>query len=567
MNDPRIVRLTDLASQGRLNRRQLVETGLRLGLATPAIAALVAAAPVSVAAAPAPSPLRRQDAASGTFTVLISDGTDDIDPHYSYTTLSSTIALATYEMLIQYKGESTDEYESMLAESWEGNADGSEYTFKLFPNVTFHDGTACDAQAVKDSYTRWLELDGAPVQVLSRFVSDPEQMEVVDPTTIRFKLGRPQPLFLPAMASQYGPSVVSPAAVEENKTDDDPYAHEWAKANAVGSGPYKLVENSLSEQIVLEKFDDYHRGWEGNHFDKVVFRVVPENATRRQLLEQGDADASAFNLTPDDVEALKKNENVDVAEYDSTNVTWTIMNAPRLKTKEARQGFSYAFPYDNVVDGAYKGLIKRSGPIPDNVRGYDPKVFLYQTDLEKAKQLILSAGHKEGDSFDFMFDSNSEIETTIAQLFQANVQEMGFDLELGGVDYSTLESTILGDAPPEEKPVFMNWGWWPDYNDPWNHLNPNFLKAAIGGGGSNAGAWVNDRFEAIMAEAEQYTDEAELATLMAEAQKILTELDPPAIYQGQLRWYTILGKDITGFVANGLYLGAFPFYSMSRQSS
>jgi ABC-type transport system substrate-binding protein len=143
---------------------------------------------------------------------------------------------------------------------------------------------------------------------------------------------------------------------------------------------------------------------------------------------------------------------------------------------------------------------------------------------------------------------------------------MGFNLELVGVDYSTLESTIFGDAPAEEQPFFINWGWWPDYNDPWNQLYPNFTADAVDGGGSNAGDWINERFEEIMAEAAQYEDENRLNELMKEAQQILTELDPPVIYQGQLRWYTILGNDIQGFVPNGLYLGAFPFHKMSRAS-
>ena len=63
-------------------------------------------------------------------------------------------------------------------------------------------------------------------------------------------------------------------------------------------------------------------------------------------------------------------------------------------------------------------------------------------------------------------------------------------------------------------------------------LAPNFLEASTGEGGANAGYWVNARFEEIMAEAEHYTDEEQLATLMKEAQNILTEQDPPAIYYG-----------------------------------
>jgi peptide/nickel transport system substrate-binding protein len=574
MEASRVDRLFALARAGRLSRRQLLETGLRLGLASPVILSLIEAAPRSVGAAPGNSlsvvtaPHTAQEGSSGTLQVLLTAGTEDIDPHYSYSTLSSTVALMVYEMLLILKGDSADEFEPMLAESWEASEDQSTYTFKLYPDVMFQDGTPANAQAIKDSYTRWIELEGSPVNVITRFCDSPDKMEVVDDTTLRFNLGSPQPLFLAAMASAYGPSVISPTAIAENATKEDPYAHEWAKASAVGSGPYTLESNSLNEGLVLKKFDGYHRGWEGNHFDQIIFRVVPEDGTRRQLLERGEADAAAFNLTFEAVEAMRSNPDLQVVEYPTTAVSWVIMNAPRLLTKEVRQGLSYAFPYDDVINEVFKGLMKRSGPIADSVRGYDPDVFLYQTDLDKAKELILAGGFKEGDVFEYMVDSTLESEQVIAQLFQANLQQMGFDLELVSVEYATLEATVFGDAPPEERPhMIAGWGWWPDYNDPWNQLWPNFTEANVGGGGSNAGGWVNERFEEIMAEAEHFENEEQLDELMKEAQNILTEQDPPVIYYGQVVRYTVLGADIQGFVPNPLYLDSFNIYGMSRATS
>jgi peptide/nickel transport system substrate-binding protein len=572
VEDARVDRLYLLARTGRMSRRRLLDTGLRLGLASPVIISLIEAVSNTASAAPTVPTLvvgreGAQGESSGTLTILWTSGTEDIDPHYTYSDSASAVALLVYEMLLVLKGDTTDEFEPMLAESWEVSEDQSVYTFKLYPDMFFHDGTPANAQAVKDSYARWIELEGSPVNVITRFCDSPDKMEVVDELTLRFNLGRPQPLFLAAMASSYGPMVISPTALAQNATEDDPYAHEWAKAFAVGSGPYILESNSVSEGITLAKFDDYHRGWEGNHFESVIFRVVPEDATRRQLLERGEADATTSNLTIDALDALRSNPAIQVIEYPTTRVTWDIMNAPRLLNKEVRQGFSYAFPYDEVLNVVYRGLLKRSGPIADTVRGYDPEVFLYQTDLDKAKELILAGGFKEGDVFEYMVNANEETEQTVAQLFQANVQAMGFNLELISVDYATMEATVYGDAPPEERPHFIGvWGWWPDYNDPWNQLWPNFTEANIGDGGSNAGAWVNTRFEEIMAEAEHFESEEQLNKLMKEAQNILTEQDPPAIYHGQRADFTVLGADIQGFVQNPLYFLHYNAYAMSRSA-
>src|SRR3954468_16620221 len=109
LENDQVRRLFTVARAGGLSRRQLLEMGLRLGLASPAIVALIEATPKSASAAlsePAPAISRQpvQDQTSATLQVLITSGTEDIDPHYSYSTLSSTVALAVYEMLIILKG-------------------------------------------------------------------------------------------------------------------------------------------------------------------------------------------------------------------------------------------------------------------------------------------------------------------------------------------------------------------------------------------------------------------------------------------------------------------------------
>ncbi|MGH2549293.1 MAG: ABC transporter substrate-binding protein, partial [Thermomicrobiales bacterium] len=323
--------------------------------------------------------------------------------------------------------------------------------------------------------------------------------------------------------------------------------------------------NLPNEQIVLKRFDAYHGGWADPHFDTIVVRVVAENATRRQLIESGEIDVLAYYLTADDYAAMESNTELTIQTYPSTAVYWTMMNAPLLKTVEARQGFSYAFPYTELVESVYQGFIKRSGAIPSTVLGYDPDVFLYESDLVKAKELLLAGGMAEGDSWQYAVDGGVPEDAVVAQLFQANLQSMGFDLEIVTFERGSLIDLIYGDSPAEERPAFIGgWGWWPDYNDPWNQLAPNFLESSTGGGGSNGGYWINPRFEEIMAQVEVFTDQTEMLTLMKEAQNILTELDPPVLYYGEILWTTVLRNNITGFIPNPLYLNAYNFRGMYR---
>src|SRR5215211_1304669 len=339
------------AMQGRMTRRQVLERGLALGLSSPLILSLMSQAPEASAAPASGVAIRNVSAQaqdSGTFTAMIEGGAADVDPQYTYSTVGSMVCLGCYEMLIRYKGDSTSEYDSMLADTWEASADNKTFTFTIPAGVKFQDGTDCDAAAVKASFTRFLELDMGPVNVISRFIESGDQIEAVDATTVRFNMTAPQPLFLAAMASSYGPFVVSPAAVEEHKTDEDPWAHQWFISNAVGTGPYRLVENLIKERIVFEKFEDYHGGWEDSHFDEITLRPVPENATRRELMEQGEADALTNNLAPDDYDTIQAAGELQVLSYPTTRVDWAILNAVTL-SKEARQGLCYAFPYQDVI--------------------------------------------------------------------------------------------------------------------------------------------------------------------------------------------------------------------------
>ena len=566
-----VSRFLAAASSGRLNRREVLERGLGLGLSTALLTGLVANAPEATAA-PTRGPrsflTANQDDAPGTVTVSFVDGASDIDPHSSYTTYGAVICYAAYDMLVEYKGLSTTEYQPMLAESWTASDDQTTYTFKIRANATFHDGTACTAQSVKDSFVRFRRLELGPYLVIARFCDDPENMITVeDDVTLTFTLPKPEPLFLPAMASSYGPYAVNMARVEEHKTDDDPWANQWFLANADGTGPYKLVENNFAEGMRLERHEGYWGEFPDGGIDTILIRVVPENATRRQLLENGELDLLTNQLTQEDFDALKAVPTLQVLEYPTTRVDWFILNWVTLPL-EARQGLCYAFPYEEIVQGVYLGKIKRTGPIPDNIQGYDPDAFVYTTDLEQARTLLAAGGFAEGSTITLSIDSESEDSRTMAELFQANLAEIGITLEISAVDTTTQEDIVYGDAPAEEKPhIIGEWAWWPDYNEGWNQLAPNFLIESAGGGGSNAGYYNNTAVQEKMAQARDTNDAAERDTLMKEIQAILIQEDPAAIFIGQVIYTTVADATIQGLEINPLYIEQYAFHRLSRTTA
>jgi len=604
-NDIRAVHLIADASRLRLSRRDIIKRGLAMGLSVSTIGWVLAACGSSnkstttsggggtgSTATAASGGSTATSAASGTsstgasgtptagtgltggtpinggtFTVLFNGTIADFDPQSAYDSLASCAFFGTYEMLIRLKGNSTSDYLPMLAKEWSKNADGSEWTFTLFDNIKFHDGSVCDANAVVFSFQRFVKMGRGPHDVVGRFIDNPDtDITAPDAKTVKFKLKTPNPIFEAAIASQYGPFVVSMDAVNKNKTTNDEWAHEWFVKNMVGTGPYKVSSIDQNQQIVLEKFPDYYRGWDGNHFDKIVMRIVEDTATRRQLIEGGSADGLTFSLTPQDYIAMKSNPKLQAIDYPTTNANWTIMNyGDRLSDVTVRTGFCYAFPYDDVRTGVYKGLIDKSGgPLTPTTAGYDKNIFIYETDLDKAKQMI-STKFNAGEKFSYMFSSGDDSQAQVAQLFQANLQKIGYQLDLRQVERATETDLAYGDSPPPQRPDFFgDWGWWPDYNDGYNEIYPNFDSKSAGSAGSNAGFYKNARVDEILDTLGPGVSETDYNNLLAECQNILVQKDPASIFWGAVRWYTVLGADIRGFEWNPIYMNTYYFYDMYR---
>ena len=202
------------------------------------------------------------------------------------------------------------------------------------------------------------------------------------------------------------------------------------------------------------------------------------------------------------------------------------------------------------------------------MQGYDPEAFIYTTDLDQAKTLLETAGYVNGDSISMSIDSESEKSRTMAELFQANLAQIGVTLEITAVDTTTQEDIVYGDAPAEEKPdVIGVWAWWPDYNDGWNQLAPNFIIESAGGGGSNAGYYDNKENADLMLQAQNSTDVAQLDTLMKQIQEILIHTDPAAIFIGQVLYTTVADATIKGIEINPIYIEQYFFHRYYREAT
>ena len=504
-----------------------------------------------------------------TLTLGLTGSPSDLDPHTAADYRSSLAIRAAYETLIALDGSSTDKYIGVVAESWEANADKSVWTFHIRQGMTFHDGTPIDAEAVRASFERFMTIGIGNGPSFTRFVPDPSHITAPDAKTVVFSLGKPQPLFEAALAATYGVFIVNTVELKKHETNGD-WGHTWAQTNetGIGSGPYVVTSFDPANALILDKFDNYWGGWSGNHFSKVVLRVVPENATRRQLLEQGAVDV-VDDLSYVDLKSMEQNAALALHTSPSTRVDYFIMTvAKELATPGARQALCYAYPYKEVIEGLYLGYATQPhGGVAESCHGYDPNTFQYTTDLNQAKSLLAEAGVKLGTKFSLALEPGNETFKSAAQLFQANLQSIGYDLDIIQMETTAYVGLVYGDTPADQRPNLMGWAWWPNFNDAWDHLIRQISCDAWGSKGGNAGFYCDQAAQQQLDIAENAPDEQTYLGAMSKVQQIISKDDPPAIYFAQPQQTVMARKSVAGLVLNPISIATYSFYAMSRAAS
>lgn len=501
-----------------------------------------------------------------TLVVAVDAFKADFDPASADVLSEALIWRGIYESLVRLKGDSASEVEPLLADTWEHNADSSSWTFHLHPGITFSDGTPLDAAAVKANDVRTIGLSLGTQLILGSFITDPSKdIVVVDPATITYKLNAPTPHFDLVMAAQYGTGIVSPKVFADHSTGSADQGHEWLQANAVGTGPYVLDSLKPNDEVDLVQNPNYWRGWSGRHFRKIVIRQVPESASRRQLLEQGDAD-TAISGSPDDTDALRA-EGFRIGDFKNLDMTYIVLGAyGALKTPEARQAMNYLFPYDDFLNTVMKRtLVRANGVFPDLLFTHDDHVFTYDTDIDKAKELLNAAGVVPGTTLTYEYFAGFGKEAGTA--LQAQLEKVGLHLALKEVDFATMNEDLTTDRPEAERANFYYWGWWPDYNAPSDYAWILFDSAAIPSPDCpcyNAGYYRNATVDTIINDGFSEADDGKLIASFNQAQDILGHTDPAWIPVGQQLDETSFRPDIQGHSFNPLYIQTWDFYALSR---
>jgi peptide/nickel transport system substrate-binding protein len=184
-----------------------------------------------------------------------------------------------------------------LAQSWTASADGRVYDFALRTGVTFHNGDPVTAEDVKFSFERYR---GTASKTLKERVA---AVEVIGATHIRFRLTQPWPDFLLFYTNASGAGWIVPKRYVEKVGD------EGFKKAPIGAGPYKFVSFTPGVELVMDAHERYWR--KTPSVKRLVFRSVPDEATRLAALKRGEVDI-AYSIRGELAEELQRTEGLSL---------------------------------------------------------------------------------------------------------------------------------------------------------------------------------------------------------------------------------------------------------------
>src|SRR5690606_1766057 len=295
----------------------------------------------------------------------------------------------------------------------------------------------------------------------------------------------------------------------------------------IGAGPFKFVEWVRGSHIVLERFDDYYGGAPDlgrsgpAPAKRVIFRVIPENATRLAALMAGEIDIMAavpVHAIPD----IQRHPNLELRPVMGTRSYFTELNVrrPPFDDKRVRQAMNYAIDVNLVIDRLLDGLGQPLSTVLSPLSfGHNDDLVPYPYDPDKARQLLAVAGYPNGFTFELSVEDRRR---DVAEAYAFMLSQIGVTarVRVWG-DYNSMV-----DAMRRGELDAMMTDWGDSTMDPTGIFVPKLRTGDRG----NYGGYSNPEVDRLIELAESTSDPRERATAYRAAQAIVYE-DAPMIFE------------------------------------
>jgi len=447
----------------------------------------------------------------GAITVAYQNDIATLDPAIGYDWQNWSIIKSLFSRLLDYEPGTTNLVPDLATEMPKISADGKTFEFNIRDDVKFHNGRLLVAEDVKYSIERavnpktqspgagfFASIEGFDAASSGKS-TDISGITVNSPTSITFKLSRPDATFLHVMAINFA-SVVP-------KEDAEKFGPDFGK-NPVGSGAFKFTSWALGQKLTLDKNTDYYvKGLP--KLDQINFEVGVDPTVALQRLKNNEVDILGDSIPAANYIAEKENSDnegliIEGGQLQTGYVTLNVKIKP-LNNVKVRQAVNHAIDKARIVQILNGRADAANQPLPPSMPGYDTGYKGFAYDVTKAKALLAEAGLANGFSTE-LWTSNTDPNPRIAQSIQEDLAKVGIKASIKSLaQANVIEAGSSGKAP-------MVWSggmaWIADFPDP-----SNFWGPILGCGGAVPGGWnwsqyCNKTLDAEAVKADAMTDPA-----------------------------------------------------------
>jgi oligopeptide transport system substrate-binding protein len=450
-----------------------------------------------------------------------------LDPGVSFGDWELAIFFNIFEGLVGVD-QRTGQVVPRVAESYESNADGTEFTFKIRQGVTWSDGTPLNANDFVWSWKRVLDPETAseympalyPIKNAEKIGNGEAALDdlgviAVDDYTLKVTL-EGSTTYFPLLASTWTYYPVPRHVVEDKGAD-------WVSAgNIVTNGPFILTEWTHDQQIVLEQNPAYYG--EKPTLTKATYQLFADEAAQSYVaFENDELDYSAPEGPDLDRVLADPVASANLIQFQRSNTYFIVCdttNAPTDKV-EFRQALSKSIDRktlaETVLTNQYEAAYTM---LPTNIPGNNPDAGLPEN-VAEAQQLLATAGIDPASvTLDLTFISD-QFYTTVVQYLQAVWQEnLGITVNLAPIE----DSAYIDWRASRETQAFNIYtaSWGSDFADASNWFNQNFTHSSD----HYRNHWNFPEFDTLVATAQSNINTEERNQQYADAEKILLEQSP-----------------------------------------
>jgi peptide/nickel transport system substrate-binding protein len=399
-------------------------------------------------------------------------------------------------------------YPQLAAEMPTFSDGGKTVTIKLRSGVKFNDGTPMDAEAVRYSLDRHLNIKGSARRSELELVT---AIEVVDPLTVRLRLKAPFSPIVAMLADRAG-MPVSPT--QANKLGD-----KFGTA-PVCVGPWEFAERVPQDRIVLVKSQHYFDPSQAR-FDRIVFRIIPDDNVRLVNLRSGDIDMMHL-VAPTDAASLRKEGRFELSSvtglhYQSLTINLHNKNGkntppvdlgtPLANDPRVREALELSIDREALNQVAWDGQYTPGcTPLSSVSPFYDKGRKCPTRDVAKAKKLLTEAGLAGGYSFELTIVNDPQ-QRRLGEVIQGMAKDAGFNVSLRPSEFA---SALKDDDDGKLQAFLVGWS---------GRVDPdgNIHQFHTCGGSLNTTGACDEAIDALLNKAREASDMAQRTALYKEA--------------------------------------------------